>query len=570
MRISLGALTAREARRQADLLGALARNRFEQLRAQRMERQPGEGETEEHPQFDGGTPEMTAAEIKGYLKAMRQVIGQPAPPTPPHQVPVFAGLKGLVEINRELAKGAAGNPLIVDNAEMLNAQSIARIMGKASGTPRAPSPQDRPAEAIPPETTPASAASPLPKEADSDASIDAPSPTTEAGATTGVARVPAFKLDRRYVPRKASDKPLFSEVAEEYFAEREASSGVGNKDIGTARFRAGVFVELIGNHPIDTYTATDLQAFIYLLTHWPALAKDRPAGKPAREILANNADLTAKPLKLNALRNGYVAIVKSIVNARTTAYEYDYPFKDAKLRYPKTAEPAQAIEPISDERLNAIFRIGVGRGLLDEAMLPLLGRLTSRRLGLLVHLQGNDFREKYPGVWVAQTAGIKLMGDGTWRRIPIKTEASTTFFVLHDFLREIGFTEWAAGHGDRFLFPELIRLADPSKSASQYMRRLFRRAGVKSVGKEVFHSLRGAGIEQMRDTKVDARDRKLQAGHKLEAEHDLYGFKAISEIRAREMACGPLPEGLDFSVFRGLDFDKLAKSKRTMGRRPKQ
>lgn len=56
-------------------------------------------------------------------------------------------------------------------------------------------------------------------------------------------------------------------------------------------------------------------------------------------------------------------------------------------------------------------------------LLTPLGRFTSRRLGLLVHLQGNDFREKYPGVWVAQTAGIKLMGDVTWRRIPIKRPA---------------------------------------------------------------------------------------------------------------------------------------------------
>ena len=90
--------------------------------------------------------------------------------------------------------------------------------------------------------------------------------------------------------------------------------------------------------------------------------------------------------------------MKSIVNSRTAAYEYDYPFHRAKLRYPETAAPAQSIEPLSDERLNAIFRIGVGRGLLDEAMLPLLSVLTSRRLGLLVHLQGNDFREKYPGI----------------------------------------------------------------------------------------------------------------------------------------------------------------------------
>lgn len=390
VRIGLGALTAREARRQADLLGALARNRFDQIRAGRMDRElVGEnGEQADGVIFDSGTPEMTAAEIKGYLKAMRQVIAQPAPPTPPHQVPAFAGLKGLVEINRELAKGASGNPLIVDNAEMLKAQSIERITGAASATQEAAPAQDRPAASLVPEASPA--AVPSPEAYDTEARIDATRPSAGANAAPGAARVPAFKLDRRHVPRKVSDKPLFSEVAEEYFAEREAASGEGNKDIGTARFRAKLFVELIGDHPVDTYTAADLQAFIYLLTHWPASAKDRPAGKSAHEILADNADLTAKPLKLNALRNGYVAIVKSILNSRTAAYEYDYPFKEAKLRYPKTAEPAQAIEPISDERLNAIFRIGVGRGLLDEAMLPLLGRLTSRRLGLLVHLQGND------------------------------------------------------------------------------------------------------------------------------------------------------------------------------------
>ena len=196
-----------------------------------------------------------------------------------------------------------------------------------------------------------------------------------------MARVPAFKLDRRFVPRKASDKPLFSEVAEEYFAGREAASGENNKDIGTARFRAALFNELIGDHPVDTYTAADLQAYIYLMTHWPASAKDRPAGKSAREILADNADMTAKPLKLAALRHGYVSIAKTIINSGTTSYGYDYPFHGANLWYPKTAAPPQSVEPISIERLNAIFSIGVGRGLLDEAMLPLLGVLTSRRLG---------------------------------------------------------------------------------------------------------------------------------------------------------------------------------------------
>jgi hypothetical protein len=122
-----------------------------------------DGERAEGVIFDSGTPEMTAAEIKGYLKAMRQVIAQPAPSTPPHQAPVFAGLKGLVEINRELAKGASGNPLIVDNAEMLKAQSIARITGEASATPQAAPAQARPATPMADEASPATVPSPVAK-----------------------------------------------------------------------------------------------------------------------------------------------------------------------------------------------------------------------------------------------------------------------------------------------------------------------------------------------------------------------------------------------------------------------
>lgn len=155
--------------------------------------------------------------------------------------------------------------------------------------------------------------------------------------------------------------------------------------------------------------------------------------------------------------------------------------------------------------------MGVGRGLLDEAMLPLLGHLTGRRLGLLVHLTGDDIREKYKDVWVAQTSGTIKIGK-TWRRVPIKTEASSTFFVLHGYLKEMGFVDWAVARGDQFLFPELMRLVDPSKSASS-MSRLFEKAGVTEKRKEVFHSLRGGNIELMRDNKVDTRDRKLQAGH---------------------------------------------------------
>ena len=320
---------------------------------------------------------------------------------------------------------------------------------------------------------------------------------------------------------------------------------------------------------MDTYTPADLQAFIALMTHWPAQERHRPSDKSPREILAANADLSLKPLKRSALEDGYVTTARSIIRYKITDYEYPDPFLNAKLRYPETAAPKQSTEPLSSAQKSRIFQTGVEGGLLDEAILPLLGDLTGRRLGLLVHLQGSDIREKYPGVFVAQTGGIVVTADGVWRRVPIKTDQSTAFFILHDFLREIGFVDWARAKGQTSLFPELTRLADPSKSASSYMQRLFKKAGVQGQGREVFHSLRGGHIHFLREAKIDARDRRLQAGHKIENEHDLYGFKTITEDRASEIAHAELDQRVDYSIFRGLDFEKLAQGKRTRGRRVK-
>ncbi|GLQ38822.1 hypothetical protein GCM10007908_24420 [Rhizobium albus] len=598
--------------------------------------------------FGGETPQLTAAEVKGYLKAMHTIISKPAPPTPPHQMPAFRGLRDLVMLNRELAKGDAASPLITDNAELLKAQAVERVnqtlnfLGEAGSLsplskPLAPAASEqkvatkgqseaqttRPDQALPPlnqhqedavrppaalEATPEPPTIGVPEierdlhpgrhsmQAASRQTIvdgiapDAAVPTvrisspfvtpassqpTAPGSQTRIYRdqdgkiIPAHLLDRRTVDRKVSNLPRLSEIAEEYFSVRAIKVGQDNKDIKTARNRLKIFLELIGDHPVDTYTGADLQAYIALMTHWPALERHRPPHLSAWEILARNADLKFKPLKRSVFENGYVSIAKTVIGSQTTTYNYDNPLTGVRLRYPDTAAPAQSAEPISTQQLGNIFRTGVAGALLDEALLPLLGNLTGRRLGLLAHLTGSDIRQKYPGVWVAQTSGIVLTEEGIWKRVPIKTDQSTTFFVLHDFLREIGFTEWAQRLGDAFLFPTLTSLKDPSKQASTYMQRLFDKAGIDGKGREVFHSLRGGHIELMRDNKIDPRDRRLQAGHKLEEEHDLYGFKSISEKRARELAFAELDEEVDYSMFRGLDFDKLYKARRTRGRRPK-
>ncbi|HCV73338.1 MAG TPA: hypothetical protein DHE23_21640 [Agrobacterium sp.] len=171
-----------------------------------------------------------------------------------------------------------------------------------------------------------------------------------------------------------------------------------------------------------------------------------------------------------------------------------------------------------------------------------------------------DRRPSDQHLWVAQTGGI-VYDDGVWRRVPYKTNASVSFFVLHNFLVEIGFPQWANEQGNEFIFRELMRLADPSKSASSYMTRLMEEAGIKDVAQEKFHSLRAGYISASGDEGIEARDRKLQAGHELGAdEHELYGFKTFTETKARQIAYMPLPD-IDLTPYRGLNFDELAKAK---------
>ena len=79
------------------------------------------------------------------------------------------------------------------------------------------------------------------------------------------------------------------------------------------------------------------------------------------------------------------------------------------------------------------------------------------------------------GITVAQTAGIILNND-IWERVPIKTGESPTYFVLHNFLVEIGFVDWARAQGDNWLFAAAHEHADPSEYASKVMACLLQRA----------------------------------------------------------------------------------------------
>ncbi|NDV88933.1 hypothetical protein GTW51_19805 [Aurantimonas aggregata] len=569
IRIGIGARPAGGARRMADILAAAARTEFSRIKARRMS---GNDDADNEPQeglvFPGDDPREVVAEIRGYLKGVKLFVDREPPEPWAEQAAAFAGLRGLVGIAREIEKGPDGNPVIVENVDLLKGKYVDQFAGTAmtpvaSAAPTVPAPAaaaEPSLASVPPAAAPAVSSSyrvevlsrTEPRQFDQDGKV-----------------IPAFLLDRRIVVRRASEMPPFSEVSDEYLAARLSASPSKHRDISTARFRRDLFIQLIGDHPVDTYNAADLQAYIHLLSHWPAEEGDRRGDWTARQIIENNRDLHLKPIGLSTFRDGYVGTIGTMMRHKMATLGYSDPFAGAKIRYPETATPKRSAEPLASEKISRLFRTGVEGGLLDEAMLPLLGHLTGRRLGLLIHLQGRDIREKFRNVYVAETSGIVFTG-GVWKRVPYKTAASTSYFVLHPFLKEIGFVDWAMEQEEDFLFPEIMRLVDPSKSASSYMQRLFRKAGIEKKSGEVFHSLRGGSIDEMRDEKVDGKIRRIQVGHTVGSdEHEGYGRRSLSEKASRQLNLLPLNPEIDFSMFHGLQFDVMAKRKRTRGRRPK-
>jgi len=366
----------------------------------------------------------------------------------------------------------------------------------------------------------------------------------------------------------ASTKPLFSQIADEYIAMRIGSDGPDHKDIKYLELRKRVFLEIVGDKPVDTYKQSDLQLFVNELQFWPANVTKRTdfGGRSIREILDLNRDRHLQPLSRKTAEDGYVQNIRTMFRHGCTEHDYRYPFADVKIRWPLGYRPSVPREGLSDQVKGEVFRLGVASGLLDEAMLPLLGHLSGRRLGLLCYLRGSDIREKH-GVYIAQTDGI-VFHNNSWQRVPYKTQDSMTFFVLHDFLAEIGFIEWARAKGG-FLFDIVQEYADPEKQTSGNMNDLLRRAGAVGKQREVFHCLRHDLIDHMRNKRVDPRARRLQAGHELGDGHEGYGSREISPEECRRLARLPLSEEIDWSVFKGLDFGALSEARRQRGRRNK-
>ncbi|MEP3300580.1 MAG: hypothetical protein ABJO05_01255 [Roseibium sp.] len=324
IRIGLGVIPKAEARRIADQLAAIAREKFKQIEIGMdagdetefwplMEDMLGFAEEDSSNAVDSSQRAWLG--ITMLLKSALYDIREPNPSAPPEQARNFAMMRGLVRIGQEKARKDAGQDYdkeYGDNPELLAKHLVVRIQNDPNTITTTPPMSGTQAQG----------------------KISAWAGLVNANVKTEVDK------DRRYVEREPSDKPLFSTAASAYLAQRVDAMGKPSKDIKTAEMRLNLFVELIGDHPIDRYTPTDLQAFINLVQFWPSKHKDKPSHLTAREIIDSNRDFSKKSIAKNTLQNGFMGVIKPVFSNAATQSAFDNPVKNVALKYPKAARDA--------------------------------------------------------------------------------------------------------------------------------------------------------------------------------------------------------------------------------------
>lgn len=355
----------------------------------------------------------------------------------------------------------------------------------------------------------------------------------------------------------ASRAPLFSKAADSYHERLRATHGDHYDELKYIRHRKQVFLAICGDRPVDRYTSDDLQHFINRVRFLPPNhSKQKNFTIATIDRLIDAQEASGQPgLSESTLVNNYLGKVKTILRHGCASVAVPFALEKARIIIPKGVPKArQKFLPAHDD-MNRIFRIGVESGLLADTMLPLLGFLTGRRLGLMVFLHGGDIRQEH-GCWIV-TPRSHVEVNGQLMPVPIKTSESLGAYVLHDFLAEIGFVDWVRAR-PRFVFEALHETQDPADTASKRLARLFRSAGLDPETHKAFHGLRHLKIAESRDAGIDARTTRLQVGHELGSVHDRYGGTTMRPSEMQLLARAALPTDIDWSVFRNLDYDRLA------------
>ena len=370
---------------------------------------------------------------------------------------------------------------------------------------------------------------------------------------------------------RAKQGPLFSEASTAYRDELARANGEDDKELGYLLHRTKIFIELIGDKPVTAYTKANLVDFVYEVRHLPPNISKTQADydiKNVRKYIEMGKKSGDPGLSQSTLINNYLGKVKTILKSGCESVGVPFALEDIKIRIPKDVPLPKQKLLLDYAAMNRLIRAGVETGNFTAAMLPLFGFVSGRRIGQIAWLRREDIFQ-LNGVWVAAPQSVVKSG-GAWDCVPFKTGESLKIFVLHDIFDQKGVIAYLKSLGPGFVFEELhMGKKDPADTAQKRMARVYDKAEVDREIFKAFHGLRHSKINHDREIKMPERVSRLQVGHELGDDHTKYGLQQLSASELRTVAHAPLPDEIDWTVFDGLDFAKMAANRVTRGRQKK-
>ena len=329
-----------------------------------------------------------------------------------------------------------------------------------------------------------------------------------------------------------------------------------------------MFLKIVDDKPVTAYTAKDLKHFVNEVSYIPPnISKQEYYDiENVLEYISKGKEGKTPRMSRNTLINNYLGKVRTILKSGCEHIGVPFALQDLKIRIPKGVPPPKHKLMLDYVALEKLFRTGLKSGNFINAIFPLLGFVTGRRLGLLAFLRREDIIS-YSGVRMIASRPVVEV-DGVWTAVPFKTVELLNAFVLHDIFDRIGLIDFWKSLGPGYIFEELHegRIQDPADAVQKRMGRLYEIAGVDRKIYRTFHGLRHSKINEDRLLKIDQRVTRLQVGHELLDAHDKYGLGQLNAVELQEVAHTPLPDAIDWNMFAGLDFEKLSAHRVTRGR----
>ncbi len=357
-------------------------------------------------------------------------------------------------------------------------------------------------------------------------SLRAPVPVAVPQTAQISAPAPAIDIDERTI---TADTLLSVAGKTILDIRKQAKEGSGEGDDRYQERLAttlAAFIDIIGDKPLSYYLPMHIQDFATVMAKIP---KNRAKylffkDLSLKEIAQSNAKRKEPiPVLTSSSVTSSIGEFLNLWTRATAGVSGVRDLKSYRVTMPATARKSVVREGLPALSLNVwledAFAINTVRYEYKKYML-LVGLLTGMRLGEIVYLQPKDIVEYEGHTVIDLRQPIILRGKTTDRAL--KTETSPRIVALHPYLHECGFINWAQRRKD-WVFGECHRAGDPADGASKQMSNWMRRLKIHDPYRQVFHSLRHNAKHWLRtgSSKLIA---DKQCGHSSESVADSYGF----------------------------------------------